>query len=91
MQMIAALTKYETELTEWLHRSILIAPCTTLSFLDEPDLSEESMGAVDIARANGVYAWLGPTWATDIEVLCDVVDGSVCSFLRELDPLVYMT
>ena len=88
--MISALTKYETDLTEWLHRSILIAPCTVVGELDELDLSEESMGAVDIERANGVYAELGPTWDADIEVLCEVYGEIGCSEIREKDPLEWM-
>ena len=84
--MISALTKYETELTEWLHRSIFIAPCTVGGELEEAYLTESSMGEVDLERANGVYAQLGPTWDTDIDVLCDAFGWWGCRYYRRLNP-----
>lgn len=85
--MIVALTKYETELTQWLHRSILIAPCTIEGDSDETNDNWYTRAMVSLERENGVYAYLGPTWDTDIEVLCDLVGWSECYDLRSLDPL----
>ena len=45
------------------------------------------MADVGLSRANGVYAYLGPTWDTDVDVLCALVSWSECWELTGLDPL----
>ena len=45
VQMLVALTKYESELSPYLNKAILLTPCTLLGEETEPDLTQESMEA----------------------------------------------
>ena len=48
IQMLVALTKFESELMQYLEKSVFLTPCT--GFEQEPDLSEESMNEVSYLR-----------------------------------------
>ena len=45
VQMLVALTKYESELSPLLNKAILLTPCTILGQATEPDLTYQSMEA----------------------------------------------
>ena len=72
--MQVALSKYEDELSQYIHRAVLLAPCGYLTLgqeLDEPDLSQKSMNNVGKLRDIGVYATNGPHWERDLQTICD--------------------
>ena len=57
--MMIALTKYETELSNFIHRAILLAPCqSTYEDGAELDLSDEAINytGYQYIRDMGVYA-----------------------------------
>ena len=72
--MQVALSKYEDELSNYIHRAILMAPCVYLNLgpdTDEIDISEQSMNSIGWERELGVYAYNGPNWDRDVEVICE--------------------
>jgi len=74
--MLIALTKYETELSNYIHRAILLGPCHEVHEDGaELDLSDEAidMTGYQYIRDMGVYAVAGPTWEDDLQTICDNV------------------
>lgn len=70
--MLVALTKFEQELSSYLNRVILLAPCMIgLTDETEPDLSWGNMSQVNFLRKDlGIYAINGPTWEDDLALIC---------------------
>ena len=54
--MLVALTKNETSVMDSFQRAILLAPCTVVFELTDPDLSELAMGAIGLARGRSIYS-----------------------------------
>ena len=86
IQMLVALTKYETELNQWLNRTVLLAPCTVAGNASKPDLSESATKYIDIEREYDVYAKAGPTWEEDLDTLCNAFGWWYCRYYRRVDP-----
>ena len=70
--MLVALTKFEQELSSYLNRVILLAPCMIgLTDKTEADLSWGNMSQVDHLRKDlGIQAINGPTWEDDLAHIC---------------------
>ena len=68
--MTVALTRYESELLEYLHKVVLLAPCYLAGSDREPNLTEASMSEVTDYSSIGVYAINGPTWQQDLVKIC---------------------
>ena len=69
-----ALSKYESELSQYLNRVVLMAPCAYLTLgedTDEIDISQESMESIGWERELGVYSTNGPNWERDLEIICE--------------------
>ena len=80
--MQVALTRYESELSQYIHRAILMAPCIYLNLgpdTDEIDVSEESMNEIGWLRDLGVYAYNGPNWENDLQTICDNRSEQECN------------
>ena len=85
IQMLVALTKYESELIQWLNSAVLLTPCTIAGTASEPDLSYASTVYVDIEREYGVYAKVGPTWEDDLDTLCTSFGWDNCAYYRNIN------
>ena len=78
IQMLVALAKYETELTSYLNRVILLAPCMIgITDRTEPDLSWKGMSFSYRSLSWGqlrqdleIQAINGPTWDEDLAKIC---------------------
>ena len=69
--MQAALSKYDSDMSEYLNRAVLIAPCVWLGRENgEIDLSEENMNSIGWQRELGIYAINGPNWERDLAKIC---------------------
>ena len=83
--MQVALTKYEDELSQYINRVILLAPCQILGYGNEIDLSEDSMNVVGEYTSIGVYAWYGPNWDQDVDTLCEHYGWWQCRQFTKVD------
>ena len=64
--------KYESELSNYLNRVILLAPCTAkYEDSEDPNQSKEWMDEVGFLRSIGVHVNYGPTWEQDVVTICD--------------------
>ena len=54
--MNVALTRYESELLEYLNKVVLLAPCYLTGADREPNLTEASMSGLPDLSSFGVYA-----------------------------------
>lgn len=69
--MLVTLTKYESELSNYLNKVIMMAPCTgPFKDGDDPDVLKASQEEIGYMRGIGVYALYGPNWQTDLETIC---------------------
>ena len=76
MTMQVALLKYEQELSNYIHRAILLAPCTAeYKDGDNPDDAKPWLDEVGLLRSIGVHALYGPTWEDDVQKICDNLQG----------------
>lgn len=67
--MLVALTKFEQELSPYLNKVILMAPCKIWFKEDpEPDLTWGNMtkGFFWLRKELGIHAINGPTWEQDL-------------------------
>ena len=83
IQMTVALTRYESELVEYLHKVVLLAACYLTGAEREPNLTEASMSEVTDYSSIGVYAINGPTWQQDLVKICTNLPADqsfVCEF-----------
>ena len=82
IQMEIALSKYDSELKNYLNRAILLAPCTvsdnstTLPNFEPGVLYDEMVKA-------GVYASFGPNFNTD--AVCEKSSEEACKFAGSID------
>ena len=81
-QMMVALMHHEDTLDQYLERVVFIGPCTIVWGTDEVDLSEKAMNKVSEYRDAGVYAFHGPTYDEDIEVICEFVNRLKCRYFK---------
>ena len=83
IQMLVALTKFESEIAKFLHRVVLLAPCTVIDNTFEAGLSKKSMAEVGWFLSIDVYATLSPTWDWDVKAICrNTDDKDVCKYYK---------
>ena len=85
-QMHVALTKYESQLSQWLNRVISLTPCfATYPEGAELNLSEEAFGEVGYWWDLGVHATNGPNWEEDKETICNSLGWWNCRWTKAID------
>lgn len=79
---------HSDELNELLNRVILLTPCTA-EYEDgqNPDDVIGDMEAVGLAQSLGVYAFNGPHWDYDVNLLCDSgkYSDDECGWFKDYD------
>lgn len=84
--MQVALMKYESELSNYLNRAILLAPCTAeYEDGDNPDKTRKWLDEPGEMRSIGVYVTHGPTWEADYENICENLSQKTCKEYKRVN------
>lgn len=71
--MQSALSQYDAQLGEYIHRAILLAPCVYVEIeleSETDDLTEENVNMIGWEEDLGIYVYGGPNWERDLEIIC---------------------
>ena len=88
IQALIALAKYETELSKYLERVVLLAPCfgysggETKASTTKSNIYAAGYLKDELAKI-GIYATGTSTWTDDIKKICDNLSEEVCKWATD--------